>query len=217
MTEVSATYTIKRPAWADLPISIDLESMGLDFDAPIFAIGAVRFNPDGSALPEGCPGEFYRLINLRGQAPVDTSTLYWWLQQAPEAQAELKLSEQAQDLHIVLGEFHDWITAGRFTGISCDPLVKFNGDVWVRGDRDSAWLETLYKRVGKRDIPYHYNKVHNQRTLLEFAQHHLGMDELWAPRETPMHHALHDARYQAECIQKVLKRYPNPYHFIEPE
>lgn len=206
MTEVSATYTIKRPAWAHLPVSVDLETVGLDFDAPVFAIGAVRFTEDGSTLPEGCPGEFYRLINLRGQAPVEISTLYWWLQQSPQARAELALSEKAPHVCEVLSEFTAWLTAGY--------MSTFEGAVWVRGDRDGAWLENMYKRVAGRELPYRYNKVQNQRTLLDFAERHMNMD-VWVERDTPMHHALHDAHYQAKCLQRVFKRYPNLDHILD--
>lgn len=209
-------FLLKAPSWQNLPVSVDLESMGLDFDAPIFAIGAVRFNPDGSPLPEGCPGEFYRLINLNGQGPADINTLYWWLQQSPEAQTELKLSEKAHGAINVLSDFRSWLLAGYLPGADSE-VRTFEGEVWVRGDRDSAWLEHLYKRVIRRALPYRYHKVRDQRTLLDFAQHHLQIEGLWEPRETPLHHALYDARYQAECIQKVLKGYPNYEQIIEPE
>lgn len=210
---------VNPAAWAHLPISVGIESMGLDFDAPVFAIGAVRFTEDGSPLPEGCPGEFYSLISLKGQAPVEISTLYWWMQQSPEAQAELKLSEKAGSVREVLTEFSAWLTGT--TGL-CSALFnlltdkKFEGAIWVRGDRDSAWLENLYKRVLGADTPYRYHKVRDQRTMLEFAERHMNMD-VWVERTTPMHHALYDARYQAECLQQVFKYYPNRDHIVEPE
>lgn len=203
-------HVLKRPSWEHLPVSVDLETMGLDFDAPVFAIGAVRFTEDGSPLPKGCPGEFYRLISLKGQAPVEISTLYWWLDQSAEARAELKLSEKAPNVCAVLSEFTAWLTGHQST------WGTFEGAVWVRGDRDGAWLENMYKRIAGREIPYRYNKVQNQRTLLDFAERHMNMD-VWVERTTPMHHALHDARYQAECLQQVFKRYPNLDHVLEQE
>lgn len=212
-------YKLNPAAWAHLPVSVGLETMGLDFDAPVFAIGAVRFTEDGSALPEGCPGEFYRLISLKGQAPVEISTLYWWLQQSPEAQAELKLSETADSVLSALNDFTAWLTGSPAFGNALFNIItgkKFEGAIWVRGDRDSAWLEHLFKRVACVDIPYRYNKVRDQRTLLDFAERHMNMD-VWVERTTPMHHALHDARYQAECLQQVFKRYPNLDHVVEPE
>lgn len=207
-------------AWAHLPVSVDLETLGLDFDAPVFAIGAVRFTEDGSPLPEGCPGEFYRLINLKGQAPIEVSTMYWWLQQSPEAQAELKLSQEADNVRDVLNEFSAWLNGGTAGLVnSLFNLLtgkKFEGALWVRGDRDSAWLENLYKNVAGVDTPYRYDKVRDQRTMLEFADRHMNMD-VWVERTTPLHHALHDARYQAECLQQVFKYYPNRDHIVEPE
>lgn len=206
-------YTLKVPAWQHLPISVDLETMGLGTDAPVFAIGAVRFTEDGSPLPEDCPGEFYQLINLQGQSPVEISALHFWLEQLPAARNELLLSKDAPLLHRALGNFSAWLLAGYLrVGLVGQ---TFEGALWARGDRDSAWLETLYKRCGY-PLPYRYNKVGNQRTLLDFAERHLNLD-VWLPRETVMHHALHDARYQAECLQQVFKRYPNLDHVVEPE
>lgn len=206
-------YIVKVPAWQHLPVSVDLETMGLGTDAPVFAIGAVRFTEDGSPLPEDCPGEFYQLINLQGQSPVEISALHFWLEQSPEARDELMKSKEATTLHRALGNFSAWLLAGYLRVGSVGQT--FEGGLWARGDRDSAWLETLYKRCGYT-LPYRYHKVGNQRTLLDFADRNLHLD-VWLPRETVMHHALHDARYQAECLQQVFKRYPNLDHIIEPE
>lgn len=199
-------YTLRLPEWTNLPVSVDIESVGLADSAPIFAIGAVRFNEDGSALPEGCPGEFYQLINLRGQGPVDLDTLNWWLNQGSEARAELAASGSRGDsLSEALWRFREWLTAG-YLSLGLHDRV-FEGKLWFRGNRDSAWLEHSYKACGL-EVPFRYGNVRDQRSIIDFAQNNLHMEEVWQPRETPMHHALYDARYQAECLQAVLKRYP---------
>ena len=58
--------------------------------------------------------------------------------------------------------------------------------------------------------------MQNQRTLLDFAERHMNMD-VWVERDTPMHHALHDAHYQAKCLQRVFKRYPNLDHILDQQ
>ena len=75
--------------YLDYPVMIDLETAGLSPNAPIAAIGAVRFNPEGGPTV-GPHAEFYVAVNLVGQAPRDASSVYLWMEQSDEARAAVR-------------------------------------------------------------------------------------------------------------------------------
>ena len=185
----------------ELPVSIDLETAGLGPTAPIAAIGAVRFvkNP-GDHVLTGVQ-EFYTAVDLTKQTPVDTSTFYWWLRQSEEARQAILEGEGGISLPNALRALWHWLQA--------DTLVvgrksNFTGEVWIRGDRDSVWLEEAHKREGI-DLPYRYHMVRDVRTLVDFAEQR-GV--VMPHRSGVAHDALEDARYQALCLQAVFQRWP---------
>ncbi|QBJ04530.1 exodeoxyribonuclease VIII [Pseudomonas phage Lana] len=185
---------------AEYPVSIDLETAGLGTQAPIAAIGAVRFSKDGTALP-GSANEFYVAVNLEKQTPIDPSTFYWWLEQTKEAQQAILEGKDGLSLGNALRSFRQWLQADL-------PMVgsksNFTGEIYIRGDRDSVWLEEAFKREGVA-IPYEFRKVRDQRTLVDFAE---GRGLVMPHRSTVLHDALADAIYQAECLQVVFSKYP---------
>lgn len=185
-----------------LPVSIDLETGGLGPNAPILAIGAVRFSTDGTPLV-GEEHEFYMAISLEGQPPVDASTFYWWLSQPDEAREAVAKGKDGYTLPFVLQAFRYWLAAGTERAAPGMAVCVFEGEVWVRGDRDSVWLDEAHKRCGL-GLPYKYSKVRDQRTLEKFAADR-GVDIPW--KETA-HHALEDARHQALVLQAIFKAYP---------
>lgn len=186
------------------PIMIDLETAGIGPTAPIAAIGAVRFNLDGTPM-EGPDNEFYVAVNLVGQTTPDASTMYWWLKQSDEARAAFCKGENGLSLLSALWKLRHWL-AGPLEHRRVMDLnlpVVFEGELWIRGDRDSVWLDEAHKRLNI-PLPYKYNKVRDQRTMVQFGADR-GVDIPWA--ETA-HNALLDAKNQVECLQAVMKVYP---------
>lgn len=201
----------KEPA-----ISVDLETGGLRPDAPIVSIGAVRFYPEGEALPfQSCAhyryDSFYRVVSLKDQPPVDNDTLGWWLANPTVDVHTLQVAALGGDgtLAEVLRQFALWVQ---------NPVIAHKGEmlrlrapqeapeVWVRGNMDWTWLEQSFKRCAL-PVPILYSKICEQRTLTKFAaQRGVEMPE----RISQEHHALHDAQYQAECVQAVYKAFPLP-------
>lgn len=191
---------------AEYPVSIDLETAGLGTNAPITAIGAVRFapNPSNQVLPAGLAGvqnEFYIAVNLEGQTPIDPSTFYWWLKQGREAQQAVLEGEGGISLGNALRALWQWLQADT-TVVGRNS--NFTGELWIRGDRDSVWLEEAHKREGL-STPYKFRNVRDQRTLVEFAQ---SRGVTMPDRESTLHDALADAKYQAECLQLIFKAFP---------
>lgn len=188
----------------EFPVSIDLETAGLGTDAPIIAIGAVRFAPQPSCqLLTGTPAsnEFHVAVNLVGQTPIDPSTFYWWLEQSKEAQAGALEGKDGISLGNALRALWQWLQADS-TVVGRNS--NFTGKLWIRGDRDSVWLEEAHKREGIK-TPYQFRNVRDQRTMVEFAEER-GM--VMPMRHSVAHDALEDARYQAECLQMVFEQYP---------
>ena len=192
--------------YLDYPVMIDLETAGLSPNAPIAAIGAVRFNPEGGPTVGPNP-EFYVAVNLVGQTPPDASTMYWWMKQSDEARAAFCEGEKGVPLAEALWMLHGWLLgqpASLFESSS-----EFRGEVWVRGDRDSVWLDEAYRRIGE-PLPYKYNMVRDQRTLVKFAEER-GVEMPF--NEGVGHNALADAKYQVACLQTVFRAFPHPEGF----
>lgn len=187
------------------PVMIDLETAGLSPSAPIAAIGAVRFSHDGTPL-EGPDNEFYVSVNLIGQTPPDASTFYWWMKQSEEARAAICEGERGIGLLSALWKLRHWLAGPTEHSVvmRLDLDVPFTGEVWVRGDRDSVWLDEAHKRHNL-PLPYKYSKVRDQRTMVQFGADR-GVDIPF--QEQTAHNALLDARYQVECLQAVFKAYP---------
>lgn len=187
------------------PVMIDIETGGLGPGAPIAAIGAVRFNLDGTPM-EGEENEFYVSVSMLDQPPPDASTFYWWLKQSDEARAAICEGEHGMGLLSALWKLRHWISGPKAHRevMRLELDAPHQGEVWVRGDRDSVWLEEAHKRC-KLPLPYKYGKVRDQRTMVQFGADR-GVDIPW--QETTAHNALLDARYQVECLQAVMKVYP---------
>ena len=199
-----------------LPVMIDIETGGIRPDAPIASIGAVRFKPDGTRL-EGPENEFYMAINLVGpnQPAPDASTMYWWMRQSEEARAAFCEGEHGARLSDALYALRHWLSgAVRPDFVDPDLKVVFQGEVWIRGDRDSVWLDEAYRRCGW-PLPYKYSKVRDQRSIVEFARSR-GVDIPF--QEETAHNALLDARYQVDCLAAVFKHWPSmESYWPEPE
>lgn len=190
----------------ELPVSIDLETAGISPNAPILSIGAVRFVKDPTHMlllpPER--HEFQVAINLQGQAPIDPSTFYWWLEQSREAQDAVLEGKGGLSLGNALRALWQWLQAdSKVVGRESN----FTGELWIRGDRDSCWLEEAHKREGIKPA-YKFRNVRDQRTMVEFAERR-GL--VMPYRSGVPHDSLEDARYQAECLQAIFQRWPEDY------
>ena len=67
-------------------LMLDLETLGLNYDAPIISIGAVFFDLQTSTLG----AEFYIVIDVASSAEktvIDADTVKWWMRQSSEAQS----------------------------------------------------------------------------------------------------------------------------------
>lgn len=184
----------------EMDIMVDLETVGKFVAPAFFAIGAVRFYPEGKAPPlpkEDWDGEndlfFYRLIHLSSAEKeglsFDADTMYWWLNQSSEAIAELRRSDKkGRDLCDVLEKFTSW-------SMGCKHL-------WAHGsDFDIAILRTTHHILGFK-FPFNRHDFRDCRTLFSV----LGKNkDAYLPKEGIEHHALFDAYRQAVGVQNFYK------------
>lgn len=166
--------------------SIDLETLGTRYNAPVISIGVVQFDPDTGKLG----ATFYREIDIDSAikaGKVSGSTLAWWAQQTDKARRVFG-DKNKVSLATALDELSTWLR-----GMAVTPKVWGNGAGF-----DITILEHAYENgcVGLKEA-WHYTNVRDMRTLVEAAR--LG-DAEWPKREGVHHNALDDATYQAKVI-----------------
>jgi hypothetical protein len=171
---------------------IDLETLGSTPGCAILSIGAVVFYPragtsDFHPLKETLGPKFYKVISLQSNLEVDLKidqdSFYWWLAQSE--QARKALTENPCHLLTALLEFQDWL-----------PKESF---LWSHGTSfDLAVLATAYRAFGL-NRPWAFRDERDTRTLLAQA-------DMKMPSTENSHHALQDARSQAETVMKAMDK-----------
>jgi len=165
-------------------LMVDLETMGNRPGCPVIAIGAVYFGPKG--LGE----EFYEVIDLedavREGAVMDASTVLWWMKQSDAARAAF--ARKGKPLREVLEAFAKF----------CKPGTK----LWGNGAAfDNTILASAYAMCGM-DAPWKFWDDRCYRTMKNIAP----KVELPKLEGFVAHHALWDAKLQAEHLRSILNR-----------
>ena len=175
--------------------SIDLETLGTRYNAPVISIGVVQFDPDTGKLG----AEFYREIDVDSAlkaGKASGSTLAWWVQQTDKARRVFSPDNKVS-LATALDELTTWLR-----GKAMAPKVWGNGSTF-----DITILEHAYENgcVGLKEA-WHFTNIRDMRTAIEDAQ--LTSSE-WPKDQGVHHHALDDAKYQAlvisACRMKINK------------
>ncbi len=173
-------------------LSVDLETMGKNPDAPITSIGAIFFDPQtGDMGPE-----FSKTIDLdTAGGVIDRGTIKWWLKQSREAQSAILTDEiPLDDALLQLREFID------------ENSGEFFVQIWGNGANfDNVILRRSYER---QDIPcpWRYCNDRDVRTMVALG---LVMDfdaRTTIPFEGERHNALNDARHQAKYVSAIWQK-----------
>ncbi|WP_224692511.1 exonuclease [Escherichia coli] len=181
-------------------LSVDLETMGKNPDAPIISIGAIFFDPQtGDMGPE-----FSKTIDLEtAGGAIDRDTIKWWLKQSREAQSAILTDEiPLDDALLQLREFID------------ENSGEFFVQVWGNGTNfDNVILRRSYERQGI-PCPWRYHNDRDVRTIVELGKT-FGFDARTAiPFEGVPHNALDDARHQAKYVSAIWQKLiPNQADF----
>jgi hypothetical protein len=172
----------------DNHIMLDLETLGTNVNAPIMSIGAVRFNPyriqDVEALPK-----LHFAINLEETmlGKPDGGTILWWMHPDRRPALDEWLAMPKIDIHSALYEFNRWV--------GFEPFY-----IWGNGATfDDVVLSQTYLMAGIPK-PWTYRDELDMRTVT-----YLSGKKEWPKRESIVHSALADAKYQVECLQRMLK------------
>ncbi|NEM02948.1 exonuclease [Escherichia coli] len=173
-------------------LSVDLETMGTNPDAPINSIGCKFFDP---ATGEMGP-EFSKAIDLETSGGIiDRKTIKWWAKRSREAQSAIFTDEiQLDDALLQLREFINENSGESFV------------QIWGNGANfDNVILRRSYERQGI-PCPWRYYNDRDVRTIVELGNS-IGFDVRMAiPFEGVPHNALDDARHQAKQVSAIWQK-----------
>lgn len=191
-------YLKRRHHPADAPaahIFLDLETLGIRYDAPILVIAAYAVDSLGNKIARNC----WRIdpANAKLYGEPDPATLQWWSEQ----------SEYAQELAFKQGPRLDLPEALAGLEAFIKPLAEKYGDqcfVWGNAPTfDCAILRYAYEVIG-REVPWEFWQERDVRTVAWLGK--------WAGHDAKKfmefkgepHVALDDARHQARYTIEIL-------------
>lgn len=177
-------------------LMLDLETVGLNYNAPIVSIGAVLFDLEKAKLG----AEFYVAVDLTSSAknsPIDADTVKWWMRQSSEAQVVFN-DPNAQKLDNALIKFSEFITN------NCDE--PSNLKVWGNGSNfDNVILKEAYNSISL-ETPWSPFNDRDVRTMVSLAEDLTSKNiKSLVIRKGIYHNALDDAKYQAQCVCEAFK------------
>ncbi|HGU4434112.1 TPA: 3'-5' exoribonuclease [Escherichia coli] len=189
---VNGHHVITSTSREWIHLSVDLETMGTNPDAPINSIGGTFFDP---ATGEMGP-EFSKAIDLETSGGIiDRKTIKWWAKRSREAQSAIFTDEISLDVALRLFiEFIEKNSGGCFV------------QVWGNGANfDNVILRRSYERQGI-PCPWLYYNDRDVRTIVELGNA-IGFDVRMAiPFEGVPHNALDDARHQAKQVSAIWQK-----------
>ncbi|EEV6494568.1 exonuclease [Escherichia coli] len=189
---VNGHHIITSTSRVWIHLSVDLETMGTNPDAPINSIGGKFFDP---ATGEMGP-EFSKAIDLETSSGIiDRKTIKWWAKRSREAQSAIFTDEISLDVALRLFiEFIEKNSGGCFV------------QVWGNGANfDNVILRRSYERQGI-PCPWLYYNDRDVRTIVELGNA-IGFDVRMAiPFEGVPHNALDDARHQAKQVSAIWQK-----------
>lgn len=176
-------------------VSIDCESLGTAYNAPVLSIGAVQFNRYTGQFGKTFYVEIRMASAIKGaESGISPDTIYWWMKQSPTIAAKLFDDSDVARAR-KLGMADALLQLADFVRTSGSPCI------WSRGVmQDISWLENAYaKQAIGLSQPWLYQKVRDVRTILALAED-AGFDETKVVFEGTPHDALADAVHQAHLI-----------------
>lgn len=177
-------------------IMVDLETLGIDHDSPIIAIGAT----DGT-------NSFYGKISLADvKGSISPGVMLWWLGQDKEAIQENFFTPSTHgDFSSLLSDFTVWLR-NVIDAAQEDYRIYGNGV-----DFDLVMLTHQYRELNWV-LPWNFRKQMCYRALKN-QFHYIQADDLGGIK----HSALADAQYQHAHLIKILNHIDNmESYFNEP-
>lgn len=176
-------------------ISIDTESLGVRWDAPVIAVGAQAFDRDTGKMG----ATFHMNVELSSaikSGRLDPETLKWWMRQSDAARQVFQDGNGIERYHLatVLEQLTTWV---RSIG-SGVPRVYARGP-----QQDITWLERSYDMgaIGLKE-GWHYQNVFDLRAIIDLAQ----IDESTIKFMGTAHNALAEATHQAKVVSAAYMK-----------
>lgn len=171
-------------------IMLDLETLGLATNAAILTIGAVSFDEDQVT------SKFYSQVSLTSSVAagltVDPDTIKFWMSQPEDARKQAFAG--STPLFVALQDLSVWLKAqGEIS------------EVWSNGILDTIWLKSAWEASKPQNAPAfdtHFFPYYKER---DFRTAKALLPRVEIPDEPIAHHAMHDAKWQAEYLIKTLK------------
>lgn len=174
-------------------ITVDLETLGTRFDAPVIAIAMQSFNRDTGKFGAA----FYQEINIDSAVKsgrVSGDTLCWWMQQGDRAKQLFNPKREKMHLASALQAMCTFV---RGVGQGA-PRVWGNG-----ATADVTWLEyALANGSVGLSPPWHYTNIRDVRTITDAA----GYDWNDVPFQGTKHWAPDDAAHQARVVSHCWRK-----------
>jgi DNA polymerase III epsilon subunit-like protein len=161
-------------------IMVDIETLGTEPGAVIVSIGAVEFGP------EGVRDETYVVVRkescTNAGLEIDEETVEWWEDRSDEAREALS---GGVELIVALEHLAEFVDGA--------------DEVWANSPSfDCRILEHAYD-LAEMELPWSFWQERDYRTLQNLP---VAVD---VEQEGEPHHALDDARYQAESAAATLR------------
>ena len=153
-------------------ISIDLETLGTRYDAPIISIGAAYFDPTTGDIG----ATFYAEVDLPDalrHGTADASTIAWWMRQSDDARAVFSGRQDKETLAYVLCKLHNFVRA------HCAAVRVWGNSATF----DITILEHAFARCDL-EAPWEFWNIRDMRTAVEIA----NLSDAERPVREGVHH-----------------------------
>jgi len=174
-------------------VSIDIETLGNKYNAPLLSIGAASFNRHTGKHGPTFYQEIDPVSSLRVGTPT-ASTIAWWIKQGKDAQRIFDESEEARanKMHLA-SALLNFTTFVRSLGAPC---------VW--GNGPSFDITIIEHSIDKGSVglepPWVFWNVRDVRTAVDFAEGITSWKRGDVQRKGVHHNALDDAIHQADLV-----------------
>lgn len=167
-------------------VMIDFETFGTSSDACIIQVGAVFFDKDTGFLGKEYKATVDAESAVQSGAIIDSSTIYWWLQQSEEARKSI-LNPDKRDIGEVMFELNEFLA----------PATR----IWSHATFDFVILTTTLKRLGIKPR-FRYTSGMDLRTLNFLAAPQI----LNLTRDGVHHDALDDCKFQVKYAVAAMNK-----------
>lgn len=173
--------------------SIDLETLGQKYNAPVIAIGVAGFDRNTGKVGPTLYVEV-EIEDALKYGYMTADTMIWWMKQTDAARQVFQPKFTKLKLHAALQSMGDFLRS-HGKGV---PTVWGNGSSF-----DITVLEHAYDVGGQAlEVPWKYWNIRDMRTAMDMA----NIDTRAYTRVGVHHNALDDAIFQAECICDAFRK-----------